>query len=317
MDEKWKTSPQIAKLLKIDRSTVNSIGRKYDLPIKKEGYNKWYYNIEDIKSALARGHLNSTNQRFINPTPTKEFTDFWRLDWDEFIVGADLHVPLINEEIFNNMLKVAESLKIKKFIHAGDFFDQATFSSFDTYQEDLIDWGNEIKSAKATYKILANTFDEVKFFMGSHDLRFWRMLNKAGKATNFNSAFIQAEIPGQDTSRYRYAEVGTEWHLTHPRNVVKINSIPMLRIGAKYQRSIVAGHGHWWGIYRDPSGTHYQVAPGCLTDVRKHAYATLWDTSHDRWTPGFLAVVERNKPILFANDSPWGIYLNERHRIDS
>jgi hypothetical protein len=211
------------------------------------------------------------------------------------------------------MLEVAEHWKIKNFLHAGDFFDQNQFSIFDTYQEDLVQWEDEIECARNVYLTLTKSFDDIRFFMGSHDLRFWKILNHSGKATNFNSAYKQAKIPEENTSRYRYAQLGSEWHITHPRNVIRINTAPALRLGAKYERSLVFGHGHWWGIYRDPSGRHYQVAPGCMTDQRKHAYTGLWDTSHDKWTPGFLVIVEGSKPILFSHDSPWEVYLGSKH----
>jgi predicted phosphodiesterase len=242
---------------------------------------------------------------------TKDFTDFWTLPWDEFIVASDAHCPYVDEEIFERMLKIADKLKIKNFLHAGDFFNQDQFSIYDTCGEDLVDWADEIDYSRKIYLGLKSVFKEIRFFMGSHDLRFWKLLLKSGKELPFNSAFKQADIPQKDTSRYRYARINDEWHVTHPRNVIKINSTPALRLGAKVKRSIIFGHGHWWGQYKDPSASHYQIAPGCLVNSNKIAYARLWDTSHDLWTNGFLVVVEKNKPILFEKKSPWGLYLGK------
>lgn len=211
--------------------------------------------------------------------------------------------------MFNLMLEVAEKYKIKNFVHAGDFWDQQQFSYFDVDPKDMTDFSYDVSYSKKLVNLLTDAFDDVRFFLGSHDIRYYRMLMSQRKATNITDIWSLLENPKIKVSEYRYCDIGDEWRINHPKNIVKVGGLPALRLSAKHCRSVVFAHGHWWGVNRDPSGQHYLIAPGCLVDQERVAYASVWDTSHDKWVPGFLMVVDRNKPVLFGADSPWEIYL--------
>ncbi len=257
------------------------------------------------------GTHNQYNKRFVIPSTSKIYDDYWKLDWDEFILGCDSHVPHYHEGIYNRMLEFAQKRGIKNFIHPGDFWDQTFAAKFDVAPEDTISISEETGVGKTIIKALKSVFTDIRFTLGSHDIRLWLNLLKQGKNIPFDEAWSLTEEKVK-VSQFRYAEIGDEWRVTHPRNIMRVGGIPAVRAVAKFNKSIVFGHGHWWGIVTDPSGTHYIINPGCLVDKTRVAYKNLWDTSHDEWVCGFLAVVDRNKPILLKEDSPWEIYLNTK-----
>jgi len=308
-DDEWLKAREICRRLKCNIKTVSKVANDNDLETRRLSYHDVRYRLSDIVNALAFAHPNKHNQRWINAPTTKVYDDYWKLNWDEFICACDTHSPHLNEKLFNRMLEVAEKYKIKNFIHPGDFFDENTFSSFDVDAEDMVGWDEEINYSRKILKALKGVFKNNYFSMGSHDIRFWRMMLKQSKVTHFDLPFKMTGVDGINVSRYRFAEINHEWRLTHPKNVVKVGGLPAVRLAAKFNRSIVFGHGHWAGITRDPSGKHYLVAPGCLCDPKRLAYVNLWDTSHDMMTCAFLVVVEKTKPILFFEDSPWQVYL--------
>lgn len=308
MEEKWRTASEIAARLKIHRSTVGDLARRHNLSTKIINPRVFKYKESEIKRHLSLGHRNGANAKFVGSAVSRTYNDYWKLDWDEFILGCDTHIPHYHEGIINRMLEFAEHHKIKNFIHPGDFFDQTAFSRFDSASEDISSLSEEIEAGRTVIKALKSVFSDIRFTLGSHDVRLWLNLLKQGKEIPFDEPW---RLVGEnvEVSRFRYAEINDEWRVTHPKSVMRIGGIGIVRAIAKFQRSIIFGHGHWWGIEKDPSGKHYAIAPGCLVDKKRVAYASLWDTSHNEWVPGFVAVLDRNKPILLEEGSPWEIYL--------
>ncbi len=308
--EEWLTAEEISKRLKINSATVSSLARRHNIEVRVLSHHNRKYPFSRIKNCLTTSNPNQFNSRFVNDLKTKIYDDYWQLDWDEFIVACDTHVPYINERIYNRMLEVAMKYGIKNFIHPGDFWNQDQFSSFDIDPEDLVTWSEEIKVGGKVLQSLKSVFDNIHFSLGSHDIRFWLMLLRQGKAESYDMPFALTGIEDIKVSKYRYANIGTEWRVTHPKSTVRPGGIPSVRLSAKFDRSMCFAHGHWWWLTMDPSAKHYLIAPGCMCDPKKIGYKNAWDTGHDEWTPGFLMVLDKNKPILFKEDSPWGIYLN-------
>jgi hypothetical protein len=305
------SAKEISKKLKIHCGTVSDLAKKHNLNVNKDGgYHYLTYSLSQVKNALslARG-TNAFNQKFLNPFPTKIYDDYWKLPWNEFIVGADAHAPYFDEKIVNKMIQVAQHYGIKNFLHGGDYFNQDQFSTWWVAKDDLVKFSHELTAAKKLGNVLTNNFKDCRFFIGSHDARLWRLMSDKGKDTGYDDVWEQLENKGIKTSSYRYAEVNTEWRINHPKNVVRVGGLPAIRMSAKFERSVIFGHGHWQGFVWGPSGKHILAAPGCLCNPKKFAYKCNWDTSHDEWVPGFALILEKTKMILFNHNSPWGIYL--------
>lgn len=309
--EEWLTSSEIAKRLKIHYGSVSHITNGDGIEVRKNGgYHKWLYPLNQIKNAMANHSPNAFNHNILEASQTRLYDDYWKLNWDEFIVAADAHTPFINEKMFNRMLKVAQHYGIKNFIHGGDFWDQSGFSYFETDKEDMTDFSYDVKYSKGVAKVLTDTFKDVRFFLGSHDVRFYRMLMSQNKANNILDIWQLLDNPKIKVSKYRYCDIGKDWRINHPKNIVKVGGLPAIRMTAKHHRNIVFAHGHWLGYVYAPDGQNVLIAPGCLVDKKRVAYVNAWDTSHDIWVNGFLMVVEKKKFILFSEFSPWEIYLN-------
>lgn len=302
------TSPEISKRLNIDRATVSKLAQKHNLSIKRLSYHDVRYSLSEIQHALGIGHPNSLNQRFVEPFATRDYwAGYWKLNWDEAIVAADAHSPFTNEEIINLMLKVANHYGIKNFLHAGDFWNQDQFSTWWVSKEDMVDFNKEVEYSNVLMNALVSGFSDVRFFLGSHDIRMWKLLYDQGKATAFDDIWQLLTAKKQiKISSYRYCDIGKEWRVSHPKNVVKIGGLSSIRLFAKHHKSLIFGHGHWWGHEYAPDGIHHLIAPGCLVDKRKVPYKNIWDTSHNEWVTGFVVIFDGNKPILFSENTPWG-----------
>jgi len=286
--------------------------KTHNLTVNKDhGYHSNKYSFSEIKNALSNSQPNAYNKRFIEQSLGKKYDDYWILNWDEGIVAADAHSPFIHEKIFNLMLEVAHRYKIKNFLHAGDFWNQDQFSSFWISKEDLISFSDEVSHSKKVVKSLTDNFNDVRFFLGSHDTRFWKLLYSIGKADEYNTVWDLLENKKIKTSNYRYCELNETWRINHPKNTVKVGGLPAIRMNAKFGKSIIFGHGHWQGFVFAPDGKHVLMAPGCLVDPERISYRSLWDTSHDQWVPGFVMIVEKSKFIIFNENSPYGIYLKK------
>lgn len=303
---------EISKKLHIHPSTVSALASRHNLNVQKFGYHNNRYSLSEVKASLENGRGNQNNYRFIEPSATRVYNDFWKLDWDEFIVAADCHSPYLHTPIFDKMMEVANKYNIKKFIHAGDFWNQDQFAYWWVAQEDLVGVDKEIAYSKKIVNVLTKHFDEVRFFLGSHDIRFWKLMYSTGKFSTYDAIWNLLENDKIHVSSYRYCEVGDEWRINHPKNTVKVGGLPAIRMSAKFNRSVIFGHGHWQGWVWDPSGKHLLVAPGCLCDPQKISYKMTWDTSHDEWVPGFCLVLEKTKLVLFNQNTPWSIYLDTK-----
>jgi len=310
----YLSSKEISRRLRINQKTVSSLVAKHDLSIQKLGYHNKRYSLSQIQAALEGGHSNQANYRFIEPSVTKLYNDFWKLDWDEFIVAADTHSPYLYTPIYDKMLEVADKYKIKKFIHAGDFWNQDQFSYFWIATEDMVDFSDELAYSKKIVNSLTKHFDDVRFFLGSHDIRWWRAMYDRGKCGTYETVWKLLENDKIQVSSYRYCEVGDEWRINHPKNTVRVGGLPAIRMGAKFNRSVIFGHGHWQGWVWDPSGKHMLIAPGCLCDPEKISYKMLWDTSHDEWIPGFVLVRDRTRATIFNMKSDWDLYLGKKKK---
>lgn len=304
------TAREISHKLGIHKRTVSQIADKFNFSVDKTIYHAPKYKIDDIKCGIVSGEgSNRTKIKLLEESGTKIYDKYWKLHWEEFMVGCDTHSPFTNEKLFNRMLEVALHYKVKHFIHAGDFFDQLAWSQFELSQGDMVKFEDELEYSKKIVDSLLAVFEDVYFFVGSHDLRFWRVSMMLGKEQNYDTPFKLLDRPQIKTNNYRYAQVGSEWHITHPRNVVKLGTINSERLSAKHGRSVIFAHGHTWGHTMDTSGKHHIIASGGFFDTKKIAYKSLWDTSYPQWVGGFTMIVEKVRPILFGEHTPWGIYL--------
>ncbi len=310
----YLSSKEIAKRLHIHQRTIPALAAKHEFKVLRKGYNNNRYSLSQIQAALESGRPNQANYRFVEPSATKTYDDFWKLDWDEFIVAADCHSPYLYTPIYDKMMDVAAKYKIKKFVHAGDFWNQDTFSYWWVAKEDCVSFDQEVAYSKKIVNSLTKQFDDVRFFLGSHDIRFWKLLYSQGKFDTYDTVWNLLENNKIHVSSYRYCEVGDEWRINHPKNTVKVGGLPAIRMSAKFGRSVIFGHGHWQGWVWDPSGKHLLMAPGCLCDPKKISYKNLWDTSHDEWVPGFVLVRDRTRATVFNMDSDWDLYLGKKKK---
>lgn len=197
------------------------------------------------------------------------------------------------------MLEIAQKYQIKNIIIPGDFWDQTMYSKFDLDPEDTIDFDYEIQYGRKGIKALKSVFKNIYFTLGSHDIRLWLMLLKQGKKQPFDIAWKLTDEEGLNVSKFRFAEINDMWRITHPKNCMQLGGYPSIKFAAKHEKSVIVGHGHWWGHDQDITGKRHIIFPGCLCDPFRISYKSLWDTSHREWKNGFVAVFEKFIPQLF------------------
>jgi len=308
-DDNWFTASQIADKLKINKGTISTLAKRHNIPAQGD-YHHRSYPLQEIEKALSLGNPNKFNARFIEPE-THLFTDFWHLDWKQCCIISDTHAPFFNARIYDRLFEIATKRKIRQCIHVGDFFDNPTFSKWPMMSiDEAPSLAFQIKETKKLHDEMSKVFPELYFLMGTHDLRYWRMIVSQGKHDDFSSPFDL--IGCKHVSRFPYAEIGQEWRVSHPHNVVKVGGIPSVRMTAKHDRSILVAHGHLMGYEFSPNGKHVIINMGSMVNREKVAYVNLQDTSHPIWVNGFVVLLEPNKPkFLLCNEySPWEIYLS-------
>jgi len=310
-DDNWFTASQIADKLKINKGTISTLSKRHNIPARGD-YHHRSYPLQEIERALSLGNPNKFNARFIEPE-THLFNDFWKLDWQESCIISDAHSPFFNARMFDRLLEFAIKRNIKRCLHAGDFFDHPTCSKWPMMSiDEAPSTAFQERETKNLYKTLTEVFTDLRFLMGTHDLRYWKAIVAGGHQDDFSSPFQKIDCDPNQVSRFPYAEIGNEWYISHPHSVVKVGGIPSVRMSAKHERSIMVAHGHLMGFDFNPSGRHVVVNLGCMLNREKIAYKMLQDTSHGEWIVGFGVILDPDKPtfLLFNEYSPWEIYLS-------
>ena len=101
---------------------------------------------------------------------------------------------------------------------------------------------------------------------------------------------------------------GERYYVEHPKNVSIHATIVPKKLAGKYLCHIIAGHGHTWGITRDPSDSFWCIDSGVCADPHRLAYTHKVHTTRPMEVQGAVFVLD-GIPLLVA---PHNIGFYER-----
>lgn len=215
--------------------------------------------------------------------PTRTYNDYLRLSGD-WVVSSDYHIPYTDVELIRLMITTAKKFKVRNLLVAGDFLDQAAFSTFFVQEE--LDFREELEGAREIFKLLAGWFTNIKFLLGNHDIRLLKLLQfKLGAEDFFKMISDKVQV-----SQYPYCKINNKWYITHPKNYSKIATRVAHWLNHREQCHVGVAHGHAMGVTYSPSGREVLFDTGGIFDQTRVEYKNLIDTTHANWISGFSLI---------------------------
>jgi hypothetical protein len=213
------------------------------------------------------------------------------------LVMADLHVPYHDSTWCNKVIHLALLWGIKNLVLAGDLMDLASLSRHVPHYgveeeslEDNLDLGGRVFDALVE-------FERILYISGGHELWLLRHLKESLSMARFARMFTDLEQ--LEASPYHKCKIGSEWHISHPKNVSVIPArIPFFLV-RKHRKNVAIGHDHVWGMVQDDSGENVGVSIGVCCDPLRLAYVALEDTTRPAVTQGAL-IIKNGKPWLLS-----------------
>lgn len=218
------------------------------------------------------------------------------------LVMCDLHVPLHDAAWCNRVISLALLWDIKNLILGGDVLDLMAlkrFTSFFMEEKDgkaRVDLEDELAQAGEIFDAL-QAFEKVLYISGGHELRLLRKLDRSIAVSRYAAMFT--DLPQLEMSAYHMAEVGKDWHVTHPRNTSVIPGRVPFFLVRKRRKNVAAGHDHAWGMVQDDSGKNVAISIGVCCDPKRLDYIALQDNTRPAVSQGAL-IIKRNKPWLLS-----------------
>jgi len=213
------------------------------------------------------------------------------------MITADWHSPAVHLGVFERMLYVAKTLRIRQLVIGGDFMDMRAFAkhpSLDSSDRDVITPRNH---AREIIRALLKRFDRIILCPGNHD--YWLVRYYAGAHTYsewMQDTFGELMQPGRLLVRnfpYVYIrDCGEEFVLLHQRTASDTNMQGVARDMESRRkdcrgRHVIVTHGHLEVAGRNNTGELQAVSLGCMTDSDRTNYTKHYPTRHREWGAGF------------------------------
>jgi len=277
-----------------------------------EGWSN--YKIADHfkvnESSIRRGlkgvarHLLPTDSDFVHRM--KITLDEPMRHTGDIAITADWHVPLYDAEYANRFISEARARGHKDLLIAGDFFNFDALSAYDPKQHSAGLEG-ELVEALSVMRILLETFENIYYLWGNHDVRLHRAL---GFALQFQSAMklVFGNLGDEALERIKFTNLdhmyvdvpgGESWYVCHPQNYSRIPLSTARVLAAKYNANVITAHSHHCAVGYATDGERVVAEIGGLFDRHKTAYLQR-STTFPTWQTGY-AFLEGGKLIV---DSP-------------
>jgi Calcineurin-like phosphoesterase len=235
----------------------------------------------------------------------------WDLVGDRMIVG-DVHLPTTRYGIAELVSQVARKhlKRPRKLLIAGDLFNFDRFSSFPLVVVPPT-WEDELRAAKALFKLWFETFDVIEMMLGNHERRLQKALAGELGEESFQT-LIYANPEKFQLTNYGWCNLrsgGVQWRVTHPKNFSINQLVTADTLASKYQSNIISFHEHHLSIGWDRYKNFVVVNGGSLSDETQIPYMTLDDNKASRSAAGFV-MLKNGTPYIFGEPpiTDWGAW---------
>lgn len=235
----------------------------------------------------------------IKPATSSRYDKVPRLDGDTLVLG-DIHVPYHDGPWLNRCISLALLWGCKNCLLAGDIVDLSCFSSFTPFflgeADEEIDLEGQFEQAGRIFDAL-DEFEKVLYICGGHEMRILRYLREKISVSRFAAMFTS--LPQLEMSAYHKAQIGDDWHISHPRNVSVIPARVPFFLVRKIRKNVAIAHDHVWGAVQDESGKNIALSIGVACDPKRLDYIALRDNTRPQVCQGAL-IIKNNYPWLLS-----------------
>lgn len=247
----------------------------------------------------------AADRREIEPAPNVARLERPRLDWGDFIIAPDLHIPYHNAALLNEMCRFARKHKIKKLLIAGDANDFKDLYTKDVQNNGSVFFKN-LKSGEDVLDRLGDCFDEIVMLMGNHD---WRLLRLVGSVEG--GAEIYRKFTSLATfSEYNYVLMNGWLSVVHPFKMRKAKGSFTEELGDHHWYSHLMAHSHRYSFGVHDNGRELSCEGLHLTDPELHDYIMKRLDTFSAWVPGFWYVIGNKLGAYTKHDriyNPMGV----------
>lgn len=214
------------------------------------------------------------------------------------LICSDWHLPLVNKNCFNALIKAKDEYKVKDLAVVGDFWDCENYSFFVNYQLQKT-FQDEVKFVGETLRFLTKEFKNLWFCCGNHERR-WLRWNE-GKMTIKQMFNITGVTEGYITTPYDHIILNDSWRLCHSKHYSRTPLSLARKLATIYTMNIINAHGHFTaGPAKDDSNRFWIIDIGGLFDKEKIEYLRA-TTTYPQLNNGF-ALVQDNEPKMVFYD---------------
>lgn len=215
------------------------------------------------------------------------------IECDDFLVIADLHLPITNYQLLNKAILDAKDRGVGTCIIAGDLLNMDALSRHEMKQLEDGDLPGEIKAANKVMTALLETFERVILTRGNHDERWARALQGKLLFTESMRVLLH-DVPDDKKKRllicesdhvYVHTSQG-KWLFCHTRSYSRVSGQVPSQIALLEMCNVGAGHRHHFGISHAPNG--YQVIElGGFFDGDSTEYLNYYKGNFPKWQNGY------------------------------
>ena len=291
---------QRAKNVKID-AIAKSLDKSYDSVSNKLKGLVCSGKVNRI------GHVSPSSLRNVAdkyvPAVQPNYDQFFKLKGDAMVI-SDVHVPFHHIELIELLMKVAIKFKVKTLIIPGDFLNGDAFSRFATGFRGEVNQEIEFNDADYILTKLLKVFDRIVWTTGNHEDRYYKAFGGSIPHVRFLNMINDQITSNLDdkkrikVSNYPYSELNESWLIGHPQNFGSSGGTVPARIADKYEKNIICGHNHQFGMQMSMSGKYIGIDHGCGADPLKIEYYMKGFNTYRTWQNGFTMILN-NKPYVF------------------
>jgi len=236
-----------------------------------------------------------------NPLCAPRFDRPLRVEADRALLLIDPHAPFHDADWCNRVIDLALSYDIDTAAIAGDLVDFTAFSKWG--RQERVEAEDEIASAIQFVEVLCSTFRRLIYSAGNHENRLPRITGNLLALRNTMQMFTNStKTEVTDYHWFELISAGEKYYIEHPKNASIHATIVPKKLASKYLCHIIAGHGHLWGMTRDPSDTFWCIDSGVCADPERLAYTHKVHSTRPKELQGAVMVIE-GIPILLSPDN--------------
>jgi len=276
---------RIAKIFRVSIDLVRYYCRKLNLP-----------NIRITKQSkrIFLGDFDKIAKEIDRMVP--KLSQPLRLTGD-FVITSDWHIPTINLDWFEIMIKKAKEYNVRNLLVAGDLIN---YDALSTYWEEKPDQrtpklSEELQLAISLLDKVDKWFKKVVILTGNHERkRIYRVLNQGIDASFILKILDRFKNPNYLISSQSFCYLD-DIRITHPKSFRQTKLSVANVLSAKFNCPVLQAHGHAFSLGYSLSG--YLIGDtGCLADWERIQYMWEGDTTHPLWNNGFF--IYKDKKII-------------------